>query len=410
MSIINNSYTVGVNGRNLVLNTLGRLYVKVRDRYYEIDFKKLTESVEEEEKTSDFILEETGIDIETYEYPGDGKMIVTLDGKFYVTKNNEIKEIILTTAETNKNVSTAEMFSNTSNNIVTDATSLYVAEKIHGSNLLFDFITGEINAKSLIVSDRVQVPVHLYSVMGIGNKVYRGSETNVYYNNDEDEELTYASLRIWWIRFLCDCEYLTDNYDFWTDLFLTEDFSLRDFSNQTIIDDANIKLQTLNLEKSILDFSFVYNNMPNGTTLPENVVWFETDILSSYDVFVPGDIVTNERESFKGTVIGVTEKSLYVSVTADSDWSSRKLIKCNTNHRECKIVKDNSIVDYTDKDFLYFTVSNASVLLNSGTMIKTQSNLSLNVTIGNKTRTFDLESNSLNMIFFDEQINCVRLN
>ena len=57
MSIINNSYTVGVNGRNLVLNTLGRLYVKVRDRYYEIDFKKLTESVEEKEKTSDFILE-----------------------------------------------------------------------------------------------------------------------------------------------------------------------------------------------------------------------------------------------------------------------------------------------------------------------------------------------------------------
>ena len=79
--------------------------------------------------------------------------------------------------------------------------------------MLFDFITGEINVKSLIVSDRVQVPVHLYSVTGIGNKVYKGSETNVYHNNDEDEELTYASLRIWWIRFLCDCEYLTDNYD-----------------------------------------------------------------------------------------------------------------------------------------------------------------------------------------------------
>lgn len=410
MSIINNSYTVGVNGRNLVLNTLGRLYVKVRDRYYEIDFKKLTESVEEEEKTSNFILEETGIDMETYEYPGDGKMIVTLDGKFYVTKNNVIKEIILPTAGTSKNVSNAEMFSNTSNNIITEATNLYVAEKIHGSNMLFDFITGEINAKSLIVSDRVQVPVRLYSVMGIGNKVYKGSETKVYRNNNENAELTYASLRMRWIQFLCDCEYLTDNYGFWTDLFLTEDYSLRDFSNQTIINDANVKLQTLNLEKSILDFSFVYNNMPNGTTLPENIVWFETDILSSYDVFVPGDIVTNERESFKGTVVGVTKKSLYVSVTADSNWSSRKLIKCNTNHRECKIVKDNLTVDYTDKDFLYFTVSSANVLLNSGTMIKTQSDLSLSVTIGNKTGAFNLEAGSLNMIFFDEQINCVRLN
>lgn len=409
MSIINNSYVVGVNGRNLVLNTLGRLYVKVRDRYYEIDFKKLTESVEEE-KTKDFILEENNIDIETYEYPGDDKMIVTLDGKFYVTKNNEIKEIVLPTIKVDKNVSNTEVSSNTSNNVITEITSLYVLEKIQGSNLLFDFITGEINAKTLIVSDQARIPIQLYAVKGIGNKVYKGSETNVYYSSNEDEELTYSSLRIWWIRFLCDCEYLTDNYDFWTDLFLTEDYNLRDFTNQTIIDEANTKLQTLNLEKTISDLKFVYENMPNGTTLPENVVWFEIDILSSYDVFVPGDIVTNERESFKGTVIGVAEKSLYVSVNANSDWSSRKLIKCNTNHRECKIVKDNSIIDYTDKDFLYFTVSSANVLLNSGTMVKTQNNLSLSVTIGNNTKTFDLEADSLNMIFFDEQINCIRLN
>ena len=409
MSIINNSYVVGVNGRNLVLNTLGRLYVKVRDRYYEIDFKKLTESVEEE-KTKDFILEENNIDIETYEYPGDDKMIVTLDGKFYVTKNNEIKEIVLPTIRVDKNVSNTEVSSNTSNGVITEITSLYVFEKIHGSNLLFDFITGEINAKTLIVSDQARIPIQLYAVKGIGNKVYKGSETNVYYSSNEDEELTYSSLRIWWIRFLCDCEYLTDNYDFWTDLFLTEDYNLRDFTNQTIIDEANAKLQILNLTKTVSDLKFVYENMPNGTTLPENVVWFETDILSSHDVFVPGDIVTNERESFKGTVIGVTEKALYVSVNANSDWSSRKLIKCNTNHRECKIVKDNSIIDYTDKDFLYFTGSNANVLLNSGTIVKTQNDLSLSVTIGNKTRTFDLEADSLNMIFFDEQINCIRLN
>lgn len=410
MSIINNSYTVGVNGRNLVLNTLGRLYVKVRDRYYEIDFKKLTESVEEEEKTSDFILEENITDITTYEYPGDGKIIITLDGKLYVTKNNEIKEIILSATGLNKNNSSAETISYTSNHIVTEATSLYVSERIHGSNLLFDFITGEINAKSLIVSDRIQIPTHLYAVRGIGNKVYRGSETNVYRSNNEDEELTYSLLRIWWIKFLCDCEYLTDNYDFWIDLFLTEEYNLRDFTNQTTINEANAKLQSLNLEKTIVDFSFIYNNMPNETTLPENVVWFETDVISSYNTFVPGDVVTNERESFKGVVIGITDKSLYVSTAIDSDWNSKKLIKCNTNHRECKIVKDDSITDYMDKDFLYFTTSYANVLINSGTIVKTQNDLSLTVTINNKTSTFDLESNSLNMIFFDEQINCVKLN
>jgi len=197
MSIINNSYIVGVNGRNLVLNTLGRLYVKVRDRYYEIDFKKLTESIKEEEKTSDFILEETSIDIETYEYPGDGKMIVTLDGKFYITKDNEIKEILLSSSKTDKEVpNTGSSISNTTNSVVTEATNLYIAEKIHGSNLLFDFSTGEINAKSLIVSDKIQVPINVYAVKGVGNKIYKGSETNVYDSDNEDEELTYASLRI----------------------------------------------------------------------------------------------------------------------------------------------------------------------------------------------------------------------
>lgn len=409
MSIINNSYVVGVNGRNLVLNTLGRLYVKVRDRYYEIDFKKLTESVEEE-KTSNFILEETDIDMETYEYPGDGKMIITLDGKFYVTKNNEIKEIILST-RINKNTSSAEIISSsTSNNIITETNSLYVTEKIHDSNLLLDFSTGEINAKSLIVSDKIQVPIHLHAVSGIGNKIYKGSETNVYNSNEEDYELTYSSLRIWWIRFLCDCEYLTDNYDFWTNLFLTEDYNLRDFTNKTTIDEANSKLQTLNLEKTISDLSFVYENMPNGDKLPEKVIWFETDILSAHNVFVPGDIVTNEIESFKGIIIGVTEKSLYVSVDIDSDWSSKKLIKCNTNHRECKIIQDNLIDDYTDKDFLYITVSNANIKINSGTMIKTENNLTLTVNINAYQETFNLESNSLNIIFLDKYIHCVKLN
>lgn len=38
-SIINNSYFVGVAGRNLVLQTLGRVYVQVKDKYYELKFE-----------------------------------------------------------------------------------------------------------------------------------------------------------------------------------------------------------------------------------------------------------------------------------------------------------------------------------------------------------------------------------
>ena len=39
MALVNNATTIGTGGQNLVLETAGRIYVKVKERYYELDFK-----------------------------------------------------------------------------------------------------------------------------------------------------------------------------------------------------------------------------------------------------------------------------------------------------------------------------------------------------------------------------------
>ena len=85
MSIINNSHAIGVDSRNLVLKTRGSLHVKVGDRYYEIDFRNLG-AKEDEEKEKHVVSIETKDQIESLEYPGDDKLVVSLDGSLFITK------------------------------------------------------------------------------------------------------------------------------------------------------------------------------------------------------------------------------------------------------------------------------------------------------------------------------------
>jgi len=83
-SIINNSYVVGVGGRNLVLSTLGRIYVKVGDRYTELDFNKLVNSQgsssgSTEEKLPDIIVIDSQNDLASLEFPGNNKIVISND-------------------------------------------------------------------------------------------------------------------------------------------------------------------------------------------------------------------------------------------------------------------------------------------------------------------------------------------
>lgn len=89
MSIINNSYAIGVDSRNLVLKTRGTLHVKVGDKYYELDFRSLlenTSSEKEVEKEQYIIPIENKSIIDTLEYPGDNKLLIgTNDKTIFVT-------------------------------------------------------------------------------------------------------------------------------------------------------------------------------------------------------------------------------------------------------------------------------------------------------------------------------------
>ena len=98
------NYGVGVEGKNLVLKTLGRVYVKVKDRKYELlfrpeDYQELFKeySGEESESTENIskgvVFINNALDLETIKYPGDEILVVTRDGSFFYSVNNQYFQI-----------------------------------------------------------------------------------------------------------------------------------------------------------------------------------------------------------------------------------------------------------------------------------------------------------------------------
>ena len=103
------NYGVGVDGKNLVLKTLGKVYVKVKDRKYELLFRPedLQQYLKQEETTTtpdtptSILIIDSNEEISDLTYPGDNFFIITKDGHLYFTENDEIVEIPLTFSPTN---------------------------------------------------------------------------------------------------------------------------------------------------------------------------------------------------------------------------------------------------------------------------------------------------------------------
>ena len=98
------NYGIGVEGKNLVLKTLGRVYVKVKDRKYELKFRPedLQEMVDqyggnnsESTNSSNITFVDNSTDVDTLEYPGDDMLVISRDGYFYYTQNNNITQLPL---------------------------------------------------------------------------------------------------------------------------------------------------------------------------------------------------------------------------------------------------------------------------------------------------------------------------
>lgn len=93
---VNNGYDIGVNGRDLILKTSGKIYVKVAEKFYELDFrnketeirKKETEE-SSESKQQDVVLLDT---LSKENYPGDNKIVINND-ELYITKGGSYKKV-----------------------------------------------------------------------------------------------------------------------------------------------------------------------------------------------------------------------------------------------------------------------------------------------------------------------------
>lgn len=95
------NYGIGVEGKNLVLKTLGRVYIKVKDRKYELAFRpEDTQNVNTQSEngndSSNLVFINSSTDINSLTYPGDNKLIISRDGHLYLSENNGYTEIIIT--------------------------------------------------------------------------------------------------------------------------------------------------------------------------------------------------------------------------------------------------------------------------------------------------------------------------
>ena len=95
---VSNGYDIGVNGRDLILKTAGKVYIKVVDKFYELDFrneKTKTDTTESSEITqSDVVLLDT---LTKENYPGDNKLVINND-ELYITKGGFYKKVNDSTA------------------------------------------------------------------------------------------------------------------------------------------------------------------------------------------------------------------------------------------------------------------------------------------------------------------------
>lgn len=89
---VNNGYDIGVNGRDLILKTSGKIYVKVSDKFYELDFKnekQKSEKKEFEDRQPDVVQLDT---LSKEDYPGDNKVVINNDN-LYITKGGTYKKV-----------------------------------------------------------------------------------------------------------------------------------------------------------------------------------------------------------------------------------------------------------------------------------------------------------------------------
>ena len=177
MSIISDSHAIGVDTRNLVLKTRGTLHVKVGDKFYEIDFRNLTKGGEDEdekdkEKEEYITSIESKDQINEITYPGDNKLIVSLDGSIFITKNNSIIDVT-----PKRDVVSSTIQSENKQTEISNLNSASVEGKLYSSEgYSFDFANGEIIAKKIVATEELIVPNTIVKIRCCRTFIEEGTE------------------------------------------------------------------------------------------------------------------------------------------------------------------------------------------------------------------------------------------
>lgn len=134
----NKDEVIGNSRRNLVLKTAGIIRVLVGDKYYNINFRSSEEEQEDkdEEITSSFIIANNIRDYEdgTLEYPGEKRIIFTLDGGIYYTLDGDYRSYsvgsintdVITEYEDTVSFNATQPFSVVSNEVIPNLNSRYL--------------------------------------------------------------------------------------------------------------------------------------------------------------------------------------------------------------------------------------------------------------------------------------------
>lgn len=135
---MNRDEVIGNSRRNLVLKTAGIIRVLVGDKYYAINFRDSEEEQndKDEEITSSFIIAKNISDYEngTLDYPGDKKVIFTLDGGIYYTLDGDYKSYsigevsseVVTTYSDTVSFNAAQPFSVVSSELIPNLNARYL--------------------------------------------------------------------------------------------------------------------------------------------------------------------------------------------------------------------------------------------------------------------------------------------
>lgn len=393
------NYGVGVEGKNLVLKTLGRVYVKVKDRKYELlfrpeDYQELFKeySGEESESTENIskgvVFINNALDLETIKYPGDEILVVTRDGSFFYSVNNQYFQIPInftgsdltvdnlsvnnqitflgnniplilnnTNLIPNLNADLLDGYHSTSfpikdnteyitgqwefSNLIrfTNAVGQGVLQDSLGQNILIDFTTGKITCDTIECNNLVNNSEDTSDstiVSGIGSEAWVGSQVDVIsvreiFQIPESNKFGLVSdaYNDGYLPYTLDNETtfkLTDWYNIFFSSYNedTATYTLKDYTNPTVIESIN---NTLAPNYTINDFILLFWALddPDLSKFNGSMIQLEIPEDVSLQLVMPNMIIKDNLGN-KGVVLDRSVSSVYVQMYKTDYFEGNKLI------------------------------------------------------------------------------------